>query len=58
MYHISIADPNVIPVPGDHTKGRQEEEFSNHGTTLLAIPLHLKSLPWAKDRLTVATLTW
>jgi len=45
MYHISIADPNVIPVPGNHTKGWQEEEFSNHGTTLLAIPLHLKSLP-------------
>lgn len=26
-------DPNVIPVPGNHTKGRQEEEFSNHVST-------------------------
>uniref|UniRef100_A0A8C2TMD5 Multimerin 2 n=1 Tax=Coturnix japonica TaxID=93934 RepID=A0A8C2TMD5_COTJA len=30
MYHFSIADPNVIPVPGNQTEGWQEEEFSNH----------------------------
>lgn len=58
MYHMSIADPNFIPVPGNETEG-WEEEFSNHSMflNLFYLPFPYLSVTAPKDTFLAAILT-